>query len=323
MLTANVQPVCTKDLYHQFKLKQQVQSAEIIPVAGMPGFDVYNPSVPFMSDGEWVIAGRVEKRDSEDSTVFFFREEGGVLSPIADAPQFKLQDPFVAIIDSEIVFGGVRVIWENGKIVSWVTDFYRGKSIYDLKYFASGPDHMKDIRLLGLPDGKIAVCTRPLGEEVLKAYGSIAMIGFVVVDSLDQISPEVLANAPVLPRSFLPREWGGANQLHLLNNGLIGVIGHIAYMEHLDDGGHEKHYYSSAFALDPATRYVTPTKVICARDCFPPGGAKRPDLKDITFTSGIIRRDGGTAVIYTGLNDCQIGRAVIPDPFVEYEQLER
>ena len=70
-----------------------------------------------------------------------------MLYPIADAPSSKLQDPFATIIAGEIVFGGVRVIWNNGRIVSWVTDFYRGSSIYNLKYFTSGPDHMKDIRL--------------------------------------------------------------------------------------------------------------------------------------------------------------------------------
>lgn len=323
MLKADVQPISAKELYHQFKLSQKVECAETLPVEGLPGFDVYNPSVPFLSDGEWVIAGRVEKRDSEDSTVFFFREEGGVLYPIADAPRLKLQDPFVTIIAGEIVFGGVRVMWNNGRIVSWVTDFYRGSSIYNLKYFTSGPDHMKDIRLLGMPDGRIAVCTRPQGDAVLKAYGCIAKIGFTVVDSLDQITSETIANAPVLHGHFLPQEWGGANQLHWLKNGLIGVIGHIAYMEHLENGEHEKHYYSSSFALDPATREMTATKVICSRDCFPPGEAKRPDLKDITFTGGIIRKDGGMAQIYTGLNDCQIGRAVIPDPFIEYERLVR
>ncbi|HHX02551.1 MAG TPA: DUF1861 family protein [Firmicutes bacterium] len=323
MLTANVQPVSAKDLYHQFKSNQQVKCAEFLQVKGLEGFDVYNPSVPFMSHGEWVIAGRVERRDSEDSTVVFFREEGGALSPIADAPRFSLQDPFVTMIDGQIVFGGVRVIWENDRIVSWVTDFYRGSSIYDLKYFATGPDHMKDIRLLGLADGRIAVLTRPLGEAVFEAYGCIAMIGFVVIESLDQLSPEVIANAPVLHGHFLPREWGGANQLHLLKNGLIGVIGHIAYWEHLENDDHVRHYYSSAFALDPETRHMTATKVICSRDCFPPGDAKRPDLRDVTFTAGIVRQNGGTAEIYTGLNDCQIGRAVIPDPFTEYEQLVR
>jgi hypothetical protein len=44
-------------------------------------------------------------------------------------------------------------------------------------------------------------------------------------------------------------------------------------------------------------------------------------VQDVTFTAGIIRRDDGTAELYTGLNDCQIGKIVINDPLIEYENI--
>jgi len=83
------------------------------------------------------------------------------------------------------------------------------------------------------------------------------------------------------------------------------------------------HYYSMAFAVDPDTRAMTPTKIIGSRDCFPPGPSKAPRLQDVTFTAGIVRHSDGTATLYTGLSDCQVGRLEIPDPLLEYEALDR
>lgn len=319
MLKANLQPVSVRELYKQFKQSTNIISSEILEFSGVCDKDVYNPTIPFVSNGKWVIGGRVENRDSEDSRVVFFAQKNRVFIPIEDAPCYELQDPFVTRINDAIIFGGVRVIWEKGRIVNWVTDFYRGRSISELTYFASGPMNMKDIRLVELPDGRIGVFSRPQGQNLWDNYGCIARIGFTIVDSLEEITPEIIEHAPMLTGHFLPEEWGGANQLLVLRNGLIGVIGHIAYRDFSAEGEEIKHYYSSVFAIDPDTRKMTPMKVICSRDCFPSGPAKRLDLQDITFTAGIIRNDNGTAAVYTGLNDCQVGRAVICDPLLEYE----
>ncbi len=82
--------------------------AEKIRFAGTEGRDVYNISAPFDVDGETVIAGRVESRDSEQSDIFFFVERDGVWEPKADAPVFALQDPFYTRIHGELIIGGVR-----------------------------------------------------------------------------------------------------------------------------------------------------------------------------------------------------------------------
>ena len=81
------------------------------------------------------------------------------------------------------------------------------------------------------------------------------------------------------------------------------------------------HYYSMAFAIDPESRKMTQVKIICSRDCFPEGPYKNIRLKDVTFTSGIIRLGGGKAMLYSGLSDCQAGRILIDDHFDEYEKL--
>ena len=220
---------------------------------------------------------------------------------------------------SDMIFGGVYVEWE-GTRAHWSTVFYRGHSIYDLKPFAHGPAQMKDVRLLQLADKRVAIFSRPQGEVMQKRFGCTAKIGFTLVDSLEAVTAEAIEEAPLLFDHFLPDEWGGCNQLFELPNGLIGAIGHKSWGEHIG-GEHVLHYYSMAFALDPATRRMTPTKIIGSRDCFPPGQSKAPRLADVTFTSGIVRHPGGTATLYTGLNDCQVGRLEIPDPLLEYEAI--
>jgi large subunit ribosomal protein L25 len=75
---------------------------------------------------------------------------------------------------------------------------------------------------------------------------------------------------------FVPEEWGGANETHLLKNGRIGVLGHIASF----DSQLNKHYYSMVFSLNPETCEKTPMKIIAARSDFPRGPGKRPDLED-------------------------------------------
>ncbi len=306
-----------QDQYREFREQRKVWKSEILKFDGVEGADVYNPSFPFDINGEIFMAGRVEMREGNVSKTVFFKEKNGIWVLCDNTPVFDLEDPFVVKIGEEIIFGGVRVIREDNRIVSWVTDFYRGKDLNGLRLFATGPSHMKDIRLIGLPSGKIGVFSRPQGQKMIDMYGCIAKIGFTVVDSLDLITAEVIENASIIEGHFLPDEWGGCNQLHLLKNGLIGVVGHKAWGEGSDE--RILHYYGMAFAINADSRKVTPCKIICSRDCFPEGPAKRPGLKDVTFTAGLIRNDDRTATLYAGLSDCQVGRINIEDPFLEYE----
>ena len=120
---------------------------------------------------------------------------------------------------------------------------------------------------------------------------------------------------------FLANEWGGPNQLHLLSNGLIGMIGHISWGEMID-GVHFLHYHSFAQAIDPETRGATPVKLIACRSMFKDAPAKAPRLQDVCFTSGIQRLENGRAFLYSGLSDACIGKVEIEDPFLEYEALK-
>jgi hypothetical protein len=292
---------------------------KILTFSGVDGLDVYNTSVPFTDGSRTVIAGRVESRDSEKSRTMFFEGSDTNWSLIADAPVFDLQDPFVTFIDGELLLGGVYVDWDRSPIY-YETRFYRGKSIYDLKYIFSGPGYMKDIRLLQLGDGRIAVFSRPNDEAVRTKHQCVCKVGFAIADSLADITPGFIYNAPYLENLFPDDEWGGCNQLHDLGSGRIGVIGHRSWGKVID-GVHYLHYYSIAFGVDYLRGTHTAPKIIADRSCFPDAPPKQPRLADVTFTSGIVRLGGGKAMLYSGLSDACEGRILIDDPLLEYENL--
>ncbi|MNO19100.1 hypothetical protein D3C76_88260 [compost metagenome] len=302
------------ELLGQFETRRPITEGVRLQFEGVGNKDVYNISGVFVDREEEIIAGRVEGRDTEFSQVVFFKKDGEVWIPHPDYAPIALQDPFITRIGGELIFGGVKLVEDcdnPGKIVSWVTQFYRGKDIASLKLFLAGPNHMKDVRLVELASSEIGVLTRPQGEK-----GGRGKIGFFKVESLEDITAEKIAAAPVFEDQFSEEEWGGANEPRLLSNGLVGVLGHIASFE--DD---DRHYYAMTFAIHPDTMEKTPMKIIATRSSFPEGPAKRPDLRDVIFSGGIVRKPGGYAELYVGASDAEAYVIEIEDPFLEYEQI--
>ena len=302
------------DLLTEFRKKGHVQRGERLYFTGVGERDVYNITAPFIDRGEPVIAGRVEPRDSEHSQVIFFHEREGLWSPRKGDPVLTLQDPFVSRIHGQLIVGGVEIFPHPtipGRL-GWRTRFYRGSEVKDLEPFAVGPDGMKDIRLVELADGRIGVFTRPQGE-----IGGRGTIGYVEIRSLEELTIDAIESATLLTEQFYPDEWGGANEAHLLSNGLVGVLGHIACF----DEQHNKHYYPMVFAFDPSTRTASGMEVIAVRDDFPPGPAKQPSLVDVLFSGGLVRKGGGLAELYVGVSDAEAHRIVVADPFDKYEAL--
>ncbi|PWT99404.1 MAG: hypothetical protein C5B52_10715 [Bacteroidetes bacterium] len=285
-----------------------------IVFTGIGDKDVYNITAPFEEEGELVIAGRTESRDSEHSNVYFFVERNGEWVPRENCPVLELQDPFFTKIAGELVLGGVQIFPHPTKegALGWRTVFYKGSSINSLTEFAKGPDGMKDLRLVELKDGSIGVLTRPQGE-----IGGRGKIGWTRISSLDELTIEVINDAPLIEGQFIDEQWGGANEPHLLANGLVGVLGHIASFDQEGD----RHYYPMAFALDPETAEVSDIQLICARKYFQPGPAKRPDLVDVVFSGGLVRNvDEGKAVLYAGISDAEAQKITIDDPFLRFER---
>ncbi|HEX3077212.1 MAG TPA: DUF1861 family protein [Lachnospiraceae bacterium] len=141
------------------------------------------------------------------------------------------------------------------------------------------PDYMKDIRLIELSSGKIGVFSRPRNDEIRKRYGSDSMIGFAVIDTLNDLTEEVIQKEAV-------------------------------------EGGEDLAVYVNiSFEFNPESFEVTNRKIIGTRSCYPPAPAKVPSLIDCTFTSGIYMREDGKVDLYGGIGDSMEGRITFEYPF--------
>jgi hypothetical protein len=298
---------------------ETVKPAEsaLLTFKGAGGFDVYNCSIPFFWEGKRYLFGRVERREEyARSWVRLFEETGkDEWTVVNNSMIYPLEDPYVSRIHNQLVMGGTHVRMKQGKLETYYAYFYRGTDIHDLCYFTTGPDYMKDIRLVELADKRIGVFSRPRSAEITEQYGSDAMVGFTIINSLDDLTAETIAGAPYLEGLFKAGQWGACNQAYLLESGCIGVIGHFAYSEQKDPANPQIVYFPIAFVVDPSNAKVKGLKIIGSRKCFPEGPIKLPTMLDVAFTSGIIIRDDGKTELYSGLGDCREGRVVIAYPF--------
>jgi hypothetical protein len=301
------------------RFDEVVRPAEsaLLAFRGAEGFDVYNCSIPFYWKGRRYIFGRVERREEyARSWVRLFEETGKDEWTVApNSMIYPLEDPYVSLVHDQLVMGGTHVRMRQGKLETLYAYFYRGTDIHNLYYFTTGPDFMKDIRLVELADHRIGVFSRPRSEEIMAKYGSQAMVGFTIIDSLDDLNAEVIQNAPYLDGLFEYGQWGACNQAYLLASGRVGVIGHFGYMDHADEQNPQMVYFPISFVVDPSGAKVSGLKVIGSRKCFPPGPIKLPNMRDLAFTSGIIVRQDGKTELYAGLGDCMEGRVVVDYPF--------
>ena len=317
----------------EFEKQKQEKVYESVKLTfhGVEGFDVYNCSIPFTWEDKEYIYGRVEKREEwARSWVRLFEKTGkDEYTVVRDHMIYQLEDPYISIVQGELTLGGTHVRKRSGEIDTFYGYFYRGKDINDMLYFTTGPDFMKDIRLVELANGKVGVFSRPRNKEIEEKYGSGAMIGFAVIDSLDDLTDEVILNAKPIEGIFEKGEWGGCNQAYMLSNGNIGIIGHQSFVQPVEDASEESAsrditkpskndlqvYVNIAFEFNPETFEVTNRKVIGTRSCYPEGPSKLPSLIDCTFTSGIVLREDGKADLYGGMSDVEEGRITIDYPF--------
>lgn len=274
------------------------------------GKDIYNITAPFCDGDKTYIAGRVEARDSEDSQVVFFLKQEDEFALDRDIEPLQLQDPFIAKVQDKWILGGVEIFDDVEKPgqLNYRTIFYQGDSIQNLKPFAKGPDRMKDIRLCDLKDGRILVMTRPQGE-----VGGRGKIGYTIIHNLEELGIESICQAKLLENQFLPEEWGGCNELHLLSEGKVGILSHVA--KYGKEG--ERHYYSTAFCFNYEEGTYSPMKIIAVRANFAEGPAKREDLEDVIFSGGLLRNNG-KAELYCGVSDAEGHKITIEDPFLVF-----
>jgi len=281
-------------------------------------FLVYNPSAAFINPPDLYRAVRVDCSDRTKSIIFKYTKEG--LKPHIERT-FDLEDPFASNIDGEIVFGGVQVDKSRdnqGRPVSnWRTILYRGKTIPELRPFFTGPEGMKDIRLVKRPDGKIGIYTRPrnLDDEAL-GNGQIGYREFVSLDEIENTDSSCLHinNAPLLSSFRFPKdEWGGVNHVQVVKDGKyqnwnLALI-HRAYKDTV------RHYSAGALLHDPKTGRIVDLGTLLRRSDLPPGPWKGQeesrDLEDVYFAGELILLKDRLRII-GGAGDAEVKEAEIP-----------
>jgi len=300
-----------------FQKSRKTYESALVQFRGADGFDVYNCSIPFQWLGKSYIFGRVEKREdfASSATMLFERIGPDEYAAVKSSMIYPLEDPYVSFVHGELILGGTHVRKSRGKLDAFHGYFYRGNRPEWMTLFTSGPENMKDIRLVELADGRVGVFTRPRGSHVEEVYGSEAVIGFTVIDTIDQLDAETIEKAPIIPGLFDRGEWGGCNQCYLLNDGRVGVIGHRSYLSKDREGVDQQVYLNISFIFDPETHSASGMKIIGDKQCYPETGAMREDLRDCAFTSGIVMRPDGKANLYSGLGDVAEGRITIDSPF--------
>lgn len=293
-----------EQLLQNFNKEEQPKNPKTLKFVGTMGLDVYNPSEPFMYEGKELIIGRVEERDSEVSMSVFFEKQGDTYVKREDINPLPLQDPCITMIDGDYVIGGTFVTFENNQ-PKWFTKFYKGKNLKDLKTSVEAPLGMKDVRFIQLPDKRIGVFTRPQGMK-----GGRGKIGFRIAENFDEITTKFIDDAPLF-NQFIDSEWGGANQLTMIDQNTIGVLGHIANFSE----GNARHYYAMTFKVDIHTLKASPMRIIAVRKNFNPGPSKRDDLIDVLFSAALVKEKDDKYRLYVGVSDAEVQTIEVLNPF--------
>ena len=299
-----------KKLVEEYRKRKIIYQTKAIYFCDVDGKDIYNISCPLMWQGKEYILGRIESRNSEISQVGIFELTGELEYHKLISTIPLLQDPFYSFIDNQLFIGGTEIyLNQNDKIISWATSFYVTSDLKKITRVLVAPNKMKDVRIFN--DKEIHVFTRPQG-----GLAKLGRIGHLTINNLSEFSQDLLTNAELLNNQFDEYSWGGVNQVLKLKNGLLGILGHIACMSK----GNVRHYFGMTFTYNPKTKEHLNMKIICERSDFVKGEAKRPDLHDVVFPGGIVRKDDEKAILYAGLSDVSSAILKIDDPFIEYEK---
>jgi hypothetical protein len=307
--------------------------------------DLYNSPGEFQTiyQGKKVtlFAGREESEDSEtDMRVAFYQKKNGkyiYLNDDPDVPNLKLQDPAIMMLETEygneLILCGVNV-WVDGHTpegkekLNYATHFYRdyGKGFTHLKKFLVGPDHMKDIRIvqdpdkMRLPGDGFDVLTRPQDEKYAK--GGRGQVGILHVNSLEEITAEKIANAPIIPGQFLRKQWGGGNWAKYIDRHIIGVVGHYARYVNETLKDEVRDYVGVDWKIDTRTNRVFDAEVAVERADLVKTinlGAKRSSLENVVFPSGVIDNYDGTLTYFVGVGDKFTVKVIVRNPFWKFK----
>ena len=279
----------------------------------------YNPAVIVQKNtdqivgGSKIIAVRVESLDSHwlnpklyDPRVrFFYEQDDNILEPIPDTPVFyQAEDPWATWFkdkqgNPQLLFGVVVVDYSGSEPVI-TTRLHLAPSVQALVVDKPLIEirGMKDVRVVQLPNGQIAVFSRPTTGVAFPGR-----IGFTIVENLLDIN-QALATAPLLKFELDKKTKIGANEAYLVND-RIHVFGHMATID-----ARGLHYAAYEFSLDPkhpCDEVIALNKVADRAD-FPANtqASKGHQFDDVVFPGGT----GGPEYteLYVGVEDARIGK---------------
>jgi len=288
----------------------------------------YNPAVIVqknvnkIADELNIIAVRVESLNSHwlnpklyDPHIMFFTLQNDHLASIPDAPIFyQYEDPWATWLvgenaEPQLLFGGVKID-RSGNEPIVTTQLFLSPSVQELN-----PDRpfaeirgMKDVRFAQLPNGQLAVFTRPTTGN---AYPG--RIGLKIINNLDDIkSPETIRNAQLLKFNFDSFCKIGTNEVFLIERtGLLHVFCHIAFVDgdDFDDESRPIHYAGYEFEVDPKFPFdnlIIP-KLVAKRSDFSENtrSSKGPRFNDVLFPGGTGGPD--QKEYFVGIEDARIG----------------
>ncbi|CCW63538.1 unnamed protein product [Phytomonas sp. EM1] len=297
-----------------FEEKKHIYESVLLTFKGVDGWDVYNCSVPFFWKGKKHMYGRVEKRSEwASSHVRLFVETGkDEFTVLPEGMTWLLEDPFIQKINDMPIFGGTRIRKSVGRVVSCYCDFYKGDPEIGY-YFTTGPDNMKDVRLVQMQDGRIGIFTRSNTDIY-------PWIGFTIIDRIEGFTPKAIESAEPFDVMH-PGVMGGVSQAFQLSSGKIGCIARCHYDSKDNNDKALSVCVNYSFVLDPETREVDLERIIATRACFPPCPTKSEHLVEYVFSSGIVMRDDGKCDLYSGICDTSQGRVTIDYPFEGYGEI--
>ncbi len=315
----------------------RTEKLNLVLVPGERDKTTYNPSSPFMHQGQPYLLARIENRDSEDSKVGLFSLSNMELASEAYIP--KMQDPnFLGVFEDDDqrwnLFGGVKIELDaEGKVTSYHDEVYKipktqghpllhaqGQEEVEIEPFLVAPKGWKDTRFVQLRNGRIGAFVRPQGE-----FGGNGKIGYFESESLATLQADLSAYAEAADEStfiegiFADDEWGGPNQLILdsRDENTIHVIGHRSRWIDQPGGAKIREYKAIYFAFNRATKsLVGEVREIAEAADFEGVTPKNPELRNIVFPSGVvaIEEKPGHYWLYCGVDDAEIWRREVALP---------
>lgn len=299
--------------------------SKLLKVVGIKDDEIaYNPAVIVQKNkdrivgGKKIIAVRVENLKSDwnnpdlyDPRIMFFFRERDRLLPIPDLPIFwGYEDPWCTWLTGkdgtpQLLFGGVKVDFENDRPLI-TTQFHLASSVQKLNPLKPILEvkGMKDIRVVQLKNGKLAVFTRPTTDKAAPGR-----IGFLMIDEIEELRDNrLIEKARLLPFDIDPKIKIGANEAHV-NKKTIHVFCHLATADLGDFEKGDIYYACYEFHVDPAHPFdkKISLKKVADRLDFPRNNliSKGVRFDNVIFPGGT----GGLSEpeLYVGVEDALIG----------------